>query len=179
MGDDPDKAREAVVKDGQRLFRAMRDSGAPATIMSLDNQDQWPDYGDGEGVLIPFTVGHRGELAMEDAKRAAEHWRAATARYPKAIFQIVFLGYDEDPREIWEFPEVRRHLRRWARLTGLNDGAAAVSWLGTGEGRLDPPLDMEAASSLVLGPKLLALCGAFGEQARQAALRNVKPTPTQ
>jgi hypothetical protein len=179
MAEDPDKAREAVMKDGLRMARNLREAGLPAEVMSLDNRDQWPDCGDGEGVWIPFTIGRRDQLTKDEVKSVAEMWRAATARYPKAIFQILFLGYDDDPRELWEFSEARRYVRWFARLTGLNDPAEADRWVGSGEGRLEASLDPERMPYLTTGSGLLAICGVFGEQARQLALSNVKPTSKQ
>jgi hypothetical protein len=43
-------------------------------------------------------------------------------------------GYDDDPREIWEFPEVCRYVRQWAKATGLDNPDVADLWLGSCEG---------------------------------------------
>jgi len=57
--------------------------------------------GDGDGMLVPLTIGMRGNLGKDAARKGAAMWRAVTNRYPKAIFMICLLGYDEDPREAW------------------------------------------------------------------------------
>jgi len=48
----------------------------------------------------------RGQLTRAAARNAAKAWRKATERYPKAVFNISFAGYDDDPRELNEFPDV-------------------------------------------------------------------------
>jgi hypothetical protein len=59
--------------------------------------------GDGEGMLFPVNIGARGSLSKAEARRGAAMWQEATKRYPKACFIIALLGYNEDPREVWEF----------------------------------------------------------------------------
>jgi hypothetical protein len=45
-------------------------------------------------------------------------------------FTIGLLGYDDDPREVWEFHDARRYVRWWAKFAGLNNLAEAERWLG-------------------------------------------------
>jgi hypothetical protein len=51
------------------------------------------------------------------------------ARYPKALFLLTFAGYDDDPRELHELPEVCAYARTWAELAGMDNEAAAESGL--------------------------------------------------
>jgi hypothetical protein len=134
-------------------------------------RSDWPE-GDGTGIFIPFTIGYRDNLSKAEAAHCAKGWREVTARYPKASFYFNILGYDDDPRELWEFAEIRRYVRRWARLAGLNDMKTADFWVGSYEGRLPKPLP----PSLNVGLGVLAACGVFGEAIRQQALRQHKPT---
>jgi hypothetical protein len=99
-------------------------------------------------------------------------WLEATKRYPRAFFVISIAGYDDDPRELWEFEEVRRYIRWFARFTGLNDVESADRWLGSGQGRREGPVPEEYQGSVAL----LAACGVFGETLRQEALRSRKAT---
>jgi hypothetical protein len=115
-------------------------------------------------------IGIRGNLTNTEVNRCVAMWREVTARYPKAVFVLQFVGYDDDPRELWEFPEVCRYVRRWARSAGLSDFGTADYWLGTGEGRLPTP------SEHAWGVSFLAACGVFGEALRQTALRQHRPT---
>jgi hypothetical protein len=47
--------------------------------------------------------------------------RDVTTRHPKAYFVINLIGFDDDPRELWEFRDVRLYVRWWARLCSLDD----------------------------------------------------------
>jgi hypothetical protein len=105
----------------------------------------------------------------------AKLWREAIARYPRAAFMISLLGYSDDPREVWEFHDARQYVRWWARYAGMDDPATADRWLGPSSAisqMLPPPWGSA-------GMGFLAGCGVFGEEARQFAVRNLKPTVAQ
>jgi hypothetical protein len=179
-GDDPQAAREAVLRDRRRVEERMRlePSATLKYYEDLDGLGDRPD-GDGERTVMQLVIGERDKLTKADARRAALNWQSVTRRYPKAVFIFAVVGYDDDPRELWEFDAVRRYLRQWARFAGLTDIETADRWLGSCAGRLDPPLSREelgpAGAYVTGGAGILAACGAFGEQWRQTALANFKP----
>jgi hypothetical protein len=172
--DNPAAARAAVERDLRRGFDQSRkmfgDDHFAAIAYGDGTVDAGPpsDMGDGEGVLITFTVGCRGELTEVQAHEAAEGWRRATRRYPKALFYLVFAGYDDDPRELHEFPEVCAYAQEWAKLVGLDDEAAADHWLGTCKGRISLPLEGDKLRGC--GFSVLIGLGVFGAEARAEAL---------
>ena len=125
-----------------------------------------------EELFIPINIGLRHKLTKDAAKTCAAMWLEATKRYPKAFYVISIVGYDEDPRELWEFEEVRRYIRWFARFAGLNELETADRWLGSGQGRRENPVPEEYLG----GVALFAACGVFGEALRQEALRNRKAT---
>jgi hypothetical protein len=176
MSDDPKLAHDAVAADAKRLareFAEMRERDQiPTQCLSFEDPDRsaWPP-GPGTGMLIPVTIGIRSKLSKTDAAHCAEMWREITARYPEAVFCLFMLGYDQDPREVWEFSDVRRYVRHWAKLAGLDDLVEANRWVGTCEGRLAVPLDPQQMPLTVGGLGLLAVCGVFGESYRQTALQ--------
>jgi hypothetical protein len=134
MTDHRNAARRAAAEEWRENLRFMRAAGINANLVFCDEDggcdlSGCPD-GDGEGMLIPVTVGARGSLSKAEARRAAIMWREAISRYPKAYFMICLLGYNHDPREIWEFSDARRYMRWWARFAGMNDPAIADHWLG-------------------------------------------------
>jgi hypothetical protein len=134
MTDDRNAARRAAAEELREGLRFMRAAGLPAELVLYD-QDGDCDLsgcpaGDGEGMFIPVTIGARGNLSKAEARRGAAMWRQATGRYPEACFMISLLGYNEDPREVWEFRDARRYVRWWARFAGLDDPAVADQWLG-------------------------------------------------
>jgi hypothetical protein len=98
------------------------------------------DGDDGRGMSNQYLIGRRDSLRKREALIAAEGWGKLTARYPRASFLLMIAGYDDDPREIWEFPEVCRYVRQWAKATGLDNPDVAHLWLGSCEGRPDTPL---------------------------------------
>jgi hypothetical protein len=163
--DNPDKARQAVRDDLRRMVRAASELGIPQMAVG-PNKDDWPED-DGDGTMCNFVLGSRGALNEKEARAAADMWRTATARYPKAFFQILFLGYDDDPRELFEFEDLRRYVCRWAELTGMNDAFTANRWIGMGNDRLPVPVE---PGIFTAGMGLLIACGVFGEAERQRIL---------
>jgi hypothetical protein len=179
MTDDRNAARRAAKEELRENVRFMRANGIPAELVFYDrggtcDLSGCPDS-DGEGMFIPITIGSRGNLSKAEARRAAAMWRQATNRYPRACFMISLLGYNRDPREVWEFRDARRYVRWWARFAGMNDPATADHWFGAGSavGQTMP------APWGTGGMGFLAACGVFGEELRQAALRGHQPTVPQ
>jgi hypothetical protein len=176
MTDDPKAARWAAAQELRDNILFMAAAGMEMVFFDRDGSCDLPDYpNDGEGMLIPVTIGSRGNLSRAEAKRAAATWRQATGRFPKASFMVSLLGYNEDPREIWEFRDARRYVRWWARYAGMDDLATADRWLGLNSaiGRTMPTPWATA------GIGFLAACGVFGEELRQAILRDHKPVVPQ
>jgi hypothetical protein len=143
--EDPQAASEAVKNDAVRVareWRAFKARGVDTTVAGMDEDTS--RYGDGDGVFIPITIGLRGKLTAHEAKECAELWCEAVRRHPKGIFYPNLLGYDSDPRELYEFEDVRRYLRVWARLAAITSPEA---------------IGVEVVDGLV---GLLAACGCAG-----------------
>jgi len=111
MTDDPNAARRAAADELCENLRFMRAAGIPAKLLFYDKEGGCDlsgcPPGDGDGMFIPVSIGSRGKLSKAEAKRAAAMWRQAIGRYPKASFLVNLLGYNEDPREVWEFRDAR------------------------------------------------------------------------
>ena len=167
--DEANEARKAAMADLRELMKSCREMGPLAVLWDGDFSG-WPDS-DGDGMFIGIVIGLRGDLSKAEARRRAAMWREATNRYPKAGFIISLAGYDEDPREIWEFDDTRRYVRWWARFAGMDDLKTADSWLGL--------TSAIGASNNYAGMGFLAACGVFGEAARQMSLREHVPTAPQ
>jgi hypothetical protein len=152
-----DRDLDAMIRDLQNL-RAQRNLPGPVVLRRFDNgrfddSAWWPER-DAQG--IAFAIGLRGELGKAEARNAAKAWREVTNRYPKGVFILNIPGYDDDPRELWEFPDVCRFVRWWARFAGMDDPETADRWIGTGKGRLTPPLSHEANPHATAGAWFLA-----------------------
>jgi len=167
--DDANEARKAAMADLRELMKSYREMGPQAVLCDGDFSG-WPDS-DGDGMFIHIVIGLRGDLSKAEARRRAAMWREATNRYPKAGFIISLAGYDEDPREIWEFDDARRYVRWWARFAGMDDLKTADPWLGL--------TSAIGASGNYAGMGFLAACGVFGEAARQMSSRRHVPTAPQ
>jgi hypothetical protein len=174
MKDDPNAAQQAAAEELRDNLRFMRALGVEAVFYDGDGSCDLSGYpaGDGDGMFIPITIGSRGNLSKAAARSAATMWRQATSRYPKGCFMLCLLGYNNDPREIWEFHDARRYVGWWARFAGLDDPATADRWFGASSaiGRSGLPWPLATG-----GVGFLAACGVFGEELRQAALRGHQP----
>jgi hypothetical protein len=115
--------------------------------------------------VIFQVIGERGRLSKKEARASAELWRDLVQQNPRALFIISVLGYDDDPRDIWEFPDAVRYVGWWARYAGMDNFETAK--------RLLEPLPGREHSS-ALG--FLAACGVFGEEAKRVALNDWSPT---
>lgn len=124
MAEDKDAAHKAAERDvagfAQQLKQLSTEHDIPVDVVSAE-AGVLPDIpGDGEGCWFPFSIGTRDRLTKEEARMSAQFYRRVRQRYPKAKLYINILGYDQDPREIWEFPEVRRFFRWWVRFAELD-----------------------------------------------------------
>jgi hypothetical protein len=96
---------------------------------------------------IFLEIGSKGHLTPAARRLSSETFRLARIRYPSARIGLMVGGYDDDPRELRDLPEVRKYIAAWARDAGLSDWRVAVQ----------VPWD-ESMGSLAL----LQACGAFG-----------------
>jgi hypothetical protein len=152
MSEDKDDAKRFAAKDLERLMQTTISRGA-----------KWVEYGtalpavkDGEPVFVHFTLGGRHDLSIGAARRAAAEWQRITKHVPNGVFYLSLPGYDDDPRNLWEFTEVRRYIRRWAKYAGIrhpDDITVEV-------------VDQHGQPNIAL----LTICGVFGEDLRQEAL---------
>lgn len=92
-----------------------------------------------------IQAGEPGCLDAEHAALTAQGTRAVMKYHPKAKIQWWVAGYDDDPRSLWDIPEVAAHIRRCAAEMGWDDGYLLPHT------RLEPALIC-----------MLVRCGAFG-----------------
>ena len=183
MAENKKAAKQMADEDFRHTVRFARDAGIPHHAFSYEHgipKDLPP--GDGEGTMMPFIMGMRDSLTKTDARKAAAMWRHLVAYYPKAIFYLNMLGYDQDPREIWEIVDAARYVRWFARAAGLDDLDEAQRILGpgsptweAGQAMADPIGNNGVAGTI----GFLAACGVFGDELKQEALRQLNPTMRQ
>jgi hypothetical protein len=126
-----------------------REGGIPVAQVDGEDIDASIDFvsPDGDGTFAVITVGVKGALNRDMLRVYTRTWLKATARWPKAFFMLNIAGYDDDPRPLWEIPEPKDYLCRFARRVGLHS--------------LDDAQDKGLNSYDIA---LLAKCGAFGEE---------------
>lgn len=95
---------------------------------------------------IVIQAGEPGRLDTYHAYKTIAATRLAMKRYPDAQVEWWVPGYDDDPRELWDVPEVARHIRLCAEGMGFTDA-------------YDLPLSRLTGNMLAL----LVKCGTFGE----------------
>lgn len=71
--------------------------------------------------VIHQMLGTRGELTRQAAKAAAKAWKDLLQRAPKAYVMLSIAGYDDDPRALWEFDEVKKFVQQFARFAGIDE----------------------------------------------------------
>jgi hypothetical protein len=151
-------ARMMAEADFRKSIRAARKIGMPQSfVSSLEEVGTTPL--DARTAISLLTM--RDALTKRDARQMAEMFRKARARSPQSPVALTFAGFDDDPRELWQFPEVCRYLRWWVRFAELPrwEDAQAVPWV-------DPSW----------GIALLLACGVYGDD--HPVKVNLPPTPT-
>ena len=103
--------------------------------------------------VVCVEIGSRGHLSRADAKRGVVTWKKAQRSQPGARFTFAIAGYDDDPRALWEIPEVAAYVRRWAELVGITDP-------GIAERMFRPENDYVRGNTV----GLLDLCCVFGDR---------------
>jgi hypothetical protein len=73
--------------------------------------------------LIWQIIGERGKLTRREAKMAARKWEEMLVCAPAARVMLSISGYDDDPRGLYEFGEVRTFVQLFARFAGIDDAA--------------------------------------------------------
>jgi len=175
MSEDKKAAEAQVDREREQLRQISEAERAKGCRMEIfdPRATEWP-AGDGTDMVVNFSIGYRGALTKQEAKRIAGIWRKSTERYPNAAFTLSMMGYDNDPRELYEFPEVTRYVRRWARYTGMDNLAVADRWIGPSS--VGFKVLVKLGMPGLNGFSFLAGCGVFGKDFQQAARRHLKPT---
>jgi hypothetical protein len=146
MVEDKKLARSFVATDLINLARMLHERGIQLDVVAPDDVIE-----DDPHSVIQLIIGHRGNLTGRHAKKAAKGWNLARSQAPRSSIHVSIAGYDQDPRELWEFAEVCRFVRRWAGAAGLGDPYVAMREIG----------DVERFPGLLV---LLTKCGTFGEE---------------
>lgn len=76
-----------------------------------------------------LSIGSRGEFTASRCVAAARAFKRLVAINPKVKVILHVGGYDEEPREIYQFADAAQYIRQWAELAGLTTLEDAMRWL--------------------------------------------------
>jgi len=82
------------------------------TLESILSGDK-PDL---DRTILTMVIGERGSLNRKGLATAVLAWRALKITPTTAIVLLVG-GYDDDPRELWQIPEVRTYVQKFCAKT--------------------------------------------------------------
>ena len=94
--------------------------------------------------IYHFILGIEIDFDRQRMDESAEAF-VKGAQLAKKSMAYAVSGYDDDPRELWEVPEVMRYLREWYRLVKakggggldrLDDQCKAILLLALGKARI-------------------------------------------
>jgi hypothetical protein len=111
MSEDKKIAEQMVRADAKRMLRQLRSMSTPTGVADYSSI---ADADIDNRTFVQLTIGVRGQLTRRNARDAAKMFREIVRRAPLAPVYPNFLGYDDDPRELWEIEEVRRYVCTWA-----------------------------------------------------------------
>jgi hypothetical protein len=151
MTEDKKIATRMVQEDFQRMLHGLdaeaRRAGSRLIVAGEDLPDELEPY-------MVFTIGARDELSRAAARKRGRVWRKVL-RFEEAYLH--FLGYDDDPREIWEIATAAEYVRQWAKYAGI--------------------VNFDEAKALPLAPEslgFLVACGVFGEEMKRRGIEQAR-----
>jgi hypothetical protein len=89
-------------------------------VQTFDNIISGSDQPDLKQAMLAFSIGSKGEMDRRAMAAAVLAWRALKIEKNTAIV-MHFGGYDDDPRELWEIPEVRRFVQKFCAKTNAHE----------------------------------------------------------
>lgn len=73
--------------------------------------------------MLTFSIGTRPYFNRKALATAVVSWRALDIK-PSTVIVLHLGGYDDDPRELWQIPEARDFIRRFAEKTKAHEHPA-------------------------------------------------------
>lgn len=73
-------------------------------------------------------IGHNGNLTPRIAEDTAAKWFMVFKIQPEAKHEFMIGGFDQDPRQLWEIPEVCDYVRRFAGAACLLTKKPITQW---------------------------------------------------
>jgi hypothetical protein len=121
--DNPELARRAADKDRADLFDFCRERGMPSSWLEYRDSGQLDVQNITPKTMFNLEIGQRGNHTRRVAEAAAKAFRQVATKAGPGKILIHLVGYDSDPREVWEVEEAAEYVCLWASLafTSEND----------------------------------------------------------
>ena len=107
---DPERVRQAAREHAAKFARMINQ----AEVAAFDEIATLDVAREGADALLCLEIGDRAHLTQSRARETARALAEAIIKVPQALFSIVVRGFAEDPRELWEIPEVKRYIGQFA-----------------------------------------------------------------
>jgi hypothetical protein len=102
------------------LERLQRDLGATMHHVGCGEGGLADDIDSIDANKAVFLVGGRGALDVYHVSAAADTFREVLVTHPHLQFAFVIVGFDNDPRGLWEISEARWYVKMFRELVGLD-----------------------------------------------------------
>jgi hypothetical protein len=146
--DNPELAQAAADKDRANLLGFFEKMGVPNTYCEYDESGQVDLQSIDRKTLFNLEIGQRGNHSRIVAEAAAKAFRKVAPKAGPGMILLFIPGYDDDPRELWDIPDVAAYIRLWASLAITSENDLYL---------LHPQM-----------VPMLAACGCFGPEGTQA-----------
>jgi len=142
------RSRAAADKDRVGLIDFFNKKGAPNSYCEYGDDGQLDVENVTPKTLFNLEIGQRENHTRIVAEAAAKAFRKVAPKAGPGMIVLVIVGYDDDPRELWDIPDVAAYIRLWASLAITSERDLSL---------LHPQM-----------VRLLAACGVFGPEVKRA-----------
>ena len=97
--------------------------------------------------FCPLEIGSRGDFTPERAQAAATVFKQLAGWVGPGCISTYIIGFDADPRELWDVPEAVEYMRSFSRVAGIDID------------NIPEALDLPSLT-------LLSACGVLGPEAK-------------
>jgi hypothetical protein len=118
------------------LERLQRDLGATMHHVGCGEGGLADDIDSIDANKAVFLVGGRGALDVYHVSAPADTFREVLVTHPHLQFAFVIVGFDNDPRGLWEISEARWYVKMFRELVGFDKLEFALDHVASGAAEL-------------------------------------------
>ena len=95
-------------------------SNLPVTTAAYEDVTAVLAAADMSRAVVLVQIGAYGQMTRRDLRMAVNVWRKVRRRPTPIALLLHIDGYDADPRELWQIPEVCSYAARWAKAADVD-----------------------------------------------------------